>query len=181
MPYEPRSLPPAASDLCEKLKAPPDLVAHLRLVHDAAAELVAGLKRHFPKVVFADDAVLFGAATHDLGKVRHPNELVRPGSRHESDGAQLLEENGVTPSLARFARTHGAWPRERLPLEDIVVALADCVWKGQRLEALEAQMIDRILEQVQVERWEVFDALDALLAEVAVHGDQRLAWQRTGP
>ena len=48
--------------------------------------LVEGLHRTFPSLAFDADAVLFGAAVHDFGKVRHPNELTGPGSRHEQDG-----------------------------------------------------------------------------------------------
>ena len=180
MSYDPRPLPPAAERLCEKFLAPPRLVAHLTVVHDAAAEIVAGARHRFPKLVCDFDAVLFGAATHDLGKVLHPNELTGPGNHHEMDGPRLLEENGVAPELARFARTHGAWSKERLPLEDLLVALADTVWKGQRLEDLEAQVIERITEEIGAERWEAFGELDELLEEVASRGEARLAWQKGG-
>ena len=177
---EPRPLPPAVRKLCEKLSAPPRLVAHLTVVHDAAAEIVVGVRHHFPKLDCDFDAVLCGAALHDLGKVLHPSELTGPGNQHEADGPQLLEQNGIALELARFARTHGAWSSERLPLEDLLVALADAVWKGQRLEALEVQVIDRITEKIDAERWEVFDRLDGLFEEVAASGDVRLAWQQRG-
>ncbi len=180
MRFEPRPLPPVARRLCEKLSAPPRLVAHLTVVHDAAAEIVAGVRHRFPTLVCDFDAVLLGAATHDMGKMQHPNELAGPGNEHEADGPQLLEENGIAPELARFARTHGAWSSERLPLEDLMVALADTVWKGQRLDALEAQVIDRITENIGAERWEVFDKLDGLLQRVASCSDARLAWQQRG-
>lgn len=180
MRFEPRPLPPIARSLCEKLSAPPRLIAHLTVVHDAAAEIVAGVQERFPTLVCDFDAVLLGAATHDLGKVLHPNELTGPGNAHEASGPQVLEENGIAPELARFARTHGAWSNERLPLEDLLVALADTVWKGQRLEVLEVQVIDRITEKIGAERWEVFDRLDGLFEEVARQADARLDWQRGG-
>jgi len=149
-------------------------------VHDAAVEIVEGLRQQFPTLSFDEEAVLFGAATHDIGKILHPAELTGPGKRHEEDGPALLEHHGVPPELARFARTHGAWSDETLPLEDLLVALADAVWKGQRLEALEAQVVDRIGENTDIEPWEVFDKFDGLLEEIAAHGDERLAWQQKG-
>lgn len=177
MTFQPRPLPSLARQLCQKLEAPARLIAHLTLVHDAAVEVVNGLQQQFQTLSFDSEAVLFGAASHDLGKVLHPDELTGPGNLHETDGPKLLEENNVSLELARFARTHGAWSRESFPLPDLIVALADCVWKGQRLEALEAQVVSRIAEQTGTQEWEVFDRLDGLLDEIARRGDERLAWQ----
>lgn len=177
MTFQTRPIPTRVQQLCEKLEAPARLLAHLTLVHDAAVEIVDGLRQQFPTLNFDTDAVLFGAASHDLGKVLHLHELTGPGNCHEVDGAGLLAANGVSPELARFARTHGAWSRESLPLPDLLVALADCVWKGQRLEALEIQVVSRIAANTGMEEWEVFDKLDGLLDEIARHGEERLAWQ----
>lgn len=176
-PFEPRSLPSVASDLCERLHAPPRLVAHLMLVHEAAVDIVAGLRDRFLKLTFDSDVVLFGAATHDLAKTVHPQEITGSGHEHEEDGPGLLQQHGVPPHLARFARTHAAWRSEPLPLEDLLVALADTVWKGKRIDDLEVQVTDRIAEQIEGERWEVYAQLDTLLEEVAKQGEQRLAWQ----
>jgi hypothetical protein len=171
-------LPPTVQTFCRTLAAPPRLVAHLALVHEAAVELTAGLRRHFPKLAFDADAVLFGAATHDLGKVLHPEELTGPGSRHEEDGPAQLERHGVPPHLARFARTHGAWSRESLPLEDLLVALADSVWKGERNDPLEL-VINRIAEATGIQSWEAFSKMDGVLTEIAESGYERLAEQAT--
>jgi hypothetical protein len=174
----PRPLPEEARSLCQNLLAPPRLIAHLRLVHDVAASLIAFLESRFPEVGIDRAAVLFGAATHDLGKVLHPNELTEPGRIHEEDGPPLLERRGVPRALARFARTHGSWEREDdLPLEDLLVALADTAWKGKRTPALEARVVTRIAEHVGVEEWRVFTVLDEHLDEVTSRGDERLAWQ----
>lgn len=180
MAFRPRSIPFAVRQLYEKVDAPQRLVAHLTLVHDAAVEVVQGLRHQFPTLVFDDDAVLFGAASHDLGKTLHPSEITGPGNRHEGDGARLLEEHGIPPYLARFARTHGAWSRESLPLEDLLVALADCVWKGQRLDDLESLVFTKIAGEIGVELWIVFDRVDGLLQDVAKLCDERLAWQQVG-
>lgn len=169
---EPLLLPAEAKRLCQELKAPPRLVAHLRLVHDVACQIVAGLQEQFPTMEFDGDAVCFGAAIHDLGKCIHSSELTGPGKRHEEDGSGLLEAHGVPPHLARFARTHGTWNDESL-LEDLLVSLADAVWKGQRIEDLEELVVRRIAKQTGQEEWNVFSALDLLLTEIA-------SWGRTG-
>ena len=176
MSFEPRPLPEKIQRLCTD--APNLLVAHLILVHDVAVDLVEGLRQKFPDLEFDHEAVCFGAASHDLGKVKHPNELTGPGRQHEEDGPALLEEHGVEPRFSRFSGSHGAWSTETLPIEDLLVALCDCVWKGQRLEELEKLVIEKIAEQTGVESWKIFSELDALLDEIASQGDERLAWQR---
>ena len=47
--------------------------------------------------------MLFGAATHDVGKVLQPSELSGPGSAHEPAGHALLLAHGVPERLARIA------------------------------------------------------------------------------
>src|SRR4051812_26690558 len=124
-----RPLPAAAADLLLELQAPPRLAVHLRLVHDVATRLCAGIARQWPQLGFDPEAVAFGAATHDIGKVAHPQELSGPGSEHESAGYRLLVEHGVDPALARFAGTHGSWTADGIGVEDLLVSLADKVWK----------------------------------------------------
>ena len=94
------------------------------------------------------DAVLFGAATHDLGKAVHREELSEPGKLHELRGVELLTELGVPGSLAHFAYTHGYWKGSRPALmEDLMVALADNCRKGKRVPDLEALMTDALAER----------------------------------
>jgi hypothetical protein len=164
-----RPLPPAVQQLTEQLRAPPRLVAHLQVVHDAAGKICDGLHQVFPTLVFDEDAILFGAATHDIGKVRHPDELSGPGNQHEIAGEILLIANTVSPQLARFARTHGCWAKEQLTLEDMVVALADCIWKGQRIESLENQIVERITGQNGESGWQVFAKLDTMIEKIVNH------------
>jgi hypothetical protein len=118
------SLPPAAQDLCQQLNAPPLLVVHLQLFHEAARKIVLGLKKEFPGFVLDEPAILFGAATHDLGKTLHPEEIGASGEKHQEDGPALLISKGVDPRLARFALTHSQWD-DTMSVEDFVVALAD--------------------------------------------------------
>jgi HD domain len=169
-------LPPEVEKLLEEIHAPPRLVAHLEIVHEVAGELTALLMARWPTLSFDRNAVLFGAAIHDLGKALHPAELFGPGRRHEVDGPALLERHGIPPELARFARTHG----ERHPdlaLEDLLVALADVVWKGKREENLESLVTARIAALVHLHQWEVFSVLDEMLSKIAANGERRLAMQ----
>ena len=82
--------------------------------------------------------MLFGAATHDIGKVWHLEEMSGPGQEHHQAGVELLQQQDVDAQRARFARTHGAWrSAEALEIEDLLVALADVIWAGGRNQALE--------------------------------------------
>ncbi len=174
-----RDLPEEAQRLLETLNAPPRLVAHLALVHDAAAEILDAFQARWPDLKIDRDAVLVGSAIHDAGKILHPNELTGPGNKHEHDGPGLLRQHGVSPERSRFARTHGAWKTEpSLALEDLLVALADHCWKGSRNEALETMVAGRIAESLRTETWEAFMGLDEIVAVVASRGEERLAWQR---
>jgi len=171
-------LPPAAQDLCQQLNAPPLLVVHLQLVHEAAGKIVLGLRKAFPGLVFDEPAILFGAATHDLGKTLYPEELGASGDKHQEDSPALLISMGVDSRLARFALTHSQWD-ETMAVEDFVVALADKVWKGRGLPDLEAVLAKRIAGQTGLPEWQVFSQLDDILGEIAEGADQRLAYQRS--
>ncbi|MCR6490318.1 HD domain-containing protein [Amycolatopsis sp. OK19-0408] len=165
-------LPPSARTLLEELGAPPRLGAHLRVVHDVAVSLT-----RWVRVPVDVDAVLFGAATHDIGKVLHPAELSGPGSAHEAAGYALLVSHGVPPELARFARTHGSWSAADVTGEDLLVSLADKVWKAKRVPDLE----ERVVEWLGGPGWETFMALDDELAQIAEGADSRLAFQGSYP
>ena len=71
-------LPSRARELLETLGAPPRLGAHLRVVHDVALSLTGWAAG---RTSFDAAAVLFGAATHDIGKVRHPADKVWKAKR----------------------------------------------------------------------------------------------------
>ncbi|MBX7218556.1 MAG: HDIG domain-containing protein [Blastocatellia bacterium] len=172
-------LPPQARELCEKLEAPFRLQAHLLLVHDVAVQLVKQMESAFPGLEFDTESVLFGAATHDLGKALYPAELRASGHQHELEGPQILEKLGVPPERARFAYTHAAWKLDPLPtltLEDLLVSLADQSWKGKRPETLENQVVEKIRAAVGGEPWEHYEKLDAILTRLTQNADARLAW-----
>ncbi|GIG10917.1 HD domain-containing protein [Catellatospora coxensis] len=98
-PAEPdlRALPGTVAALLTELDAPPRLGAHLRAVHDVAAHLLDALAEAYPGLAVSAEEVLFGAATHDIGKVVFPSELSGPGSAHEPAGYELLVAHGVEP------------------------------------------------------------------------------------
>jgi hypothetical protein len=173
-----RDLPDDARRVLNQLKAPPRLVAHLTLVYDVAADILQSLQGQWQDLPIDGDAVLFGAATHDVGKVLHPGELTGPGSNHERDGPGLLGQVGVPAERSRFARTHGTWRQEpALAFEDLVVALADTCWKGKRDEELESRLAALIAGLQGIETWEAFLVLDGIVARIAARADERLAWQ----
>jgi len=173
-----RDLPDDALHVLNRLNAPPRLIAHLTLVHDVTTEILKSLDAQWQNLPLDKNAVLFGAATHDIGKVLHPDELVGPGRNHEQDGPGLLEQMGIPADRSRFARTHGTWKQEAtLALEDIIVALADTCWKGKRDEELESNLASRIAGLQGIKEWEAFIALDEIVARIAAHAEERLAWQ----
>ena len=179
-PYRP--LPHEAEALCVRVGAPPRLVAHLILVHDVACALVEKIAQAFPDVHLNGEFILFGAATHDLGKTVHPEELTKSGSLHESSGKDLLRSLGVSDARARFTFTHGNWKELDPPqIEDLLVALADKCWKGKRVEALEEMIVACISNASGIEPWQCYSKLDEIVQDVAADADARLAWQMSFP
>jgi hypothetical protein len=165
--------PADAIQLLASLGAHAWLVQHHKLVVEAAMELCAGLNATFDK-----RAVLVGAALHDAGKIEVPGEMSAPGHAHEQAGRRLLELNGVPPGLARFCVTHAQWAEVDVMLEDLLVAAADKLWKGQRNEELEAKLVSVVCAQTGRQSWEVFGELDAVFERVADGGADRLSRSR---
>lgn len=170
-------MPDRARDLLEVLDAPPRLAAHLRVVHDVACRLVGWVQRHHPAVEVDQPAVLFGAATHDIGKTIHVAELSGPGSAHEQAGYELLLARGVDGGLARFARTHASWGMAGIGVDDLLVSLADQVWKAKRVPDLEQLVVDLLATASGQQPWQVFMALDDELDRIGADADRRLAFQ----
>ena len=85
--------------------------------------------------------------------------------------------------LARFARTHAAWTAPEATAEDLLVSVADKIWKGRRVEDLERLVADRLIADrgAGVDRWQVLIDLDDLLEDLATGADQRLAFQAAFP
>lgn len=178
-----RPLPETVTRLLTDLAAPPRLAAHLRAVHDVAFEVTNALAERFPALAFNASDVLFGAATHDIGKTVHPDELSGEGSAHERAGYELLLAQGIPEHQARFARTHAAWddPVSAAGLEDLLVSVADKVWKGKRVGGLEQLVVAHICTASGLAPWEAFMALDDILGRIAEGADDRLAFQARYP
>jgi hypothetical protein len=176
-----RPLPESVAERLTDLDCPPRPAAHLRAVHDVAHQLVDWTGRHRPAVALDGEAVLFGAATHDIGKTLHPAEPSGPGSAHEEAGRTLLLGRGVAPELARFAATHASWTAPGVALEDLLVSLADKVGKNKRVPGLEDLVVTRLAEATGGAAWEEFAALDDLLTAVGEDADRRLAFQASFP
>lgn len=176
-----RPLPDRVMQLLRDLGAPPRLAAHLRAVHDVAYQLVVWIAGRYPALRFDRDAVLFGAATHDIGKISHIAELSGPGSAHEEAGRELLLAQGIGPQLARFAGTHAAWTGLDIEIEDLLVSVADKIWKNKRVRDLEDLVVTRLAEASGRSTWEEFLAFDDLLTSVGDYASQRLAFQASYP
>ncbi len=160
--------------LLVEFEVPPRLLRHHELVLEAARELTDGLARRVG-VRFDAGVVHVGAALHDVGKLPHPQELRGPGHEHEQAGRALLIARRVPEHLARFCVTHGSWREPTLAIEDLLVALADKLWKGKRVAELEQLVIDRFAHQRDLPRWRVFELADAVFESVAASADERLA------
>ena len=162
--------------LFSQLKIPARLYTHLRLVHDAAHKLLDALAVEFPALHIKRELVLFGAATHDIGKCVYTEELTSEGNRHEAEGNSILLCLGVSEAKARFALTHSTW-NEQSNIEELLVSLSDTIWKGCRNQELEDLIVSKIASETQGEEWKVFAQLDDILQVIARKGDKRLNWQ----
>jgi hypothetical protein len=130
------------------------------------------------RVPFDAPLVRLGTALHNAGKILHPAELDGPGAHHEPDGEQLLLTHGVDPAVARCCRSHARWSEMDCTLEELVVALADKLWKGARIAQLEEQVINQVAACLGVARWDIFLDLDTAFEEIAAGGAERLARSR---
>jgi hypothetical protein len=176
-----RLLPDHVAGLLEEVQAPPRLAAHLRLVHDVACQLADWADTRHPGLGYDRDAMLFGAATHDIGKAVFPAEITGPGSAHEEAGRRLLLSRGISPALARFATTHASWGSPGVAVEDLMVSVADKAWKNKRVPGLEDLLVARLAQASGQDTWQVFADLDTLLQAIGDGADDRLAFQASFP
>jgi len=167
-----------ALELLRGIAAPARLIRHVELVGEAADELLAGLTKL--RVPVDATFVRVGVVVHDAGKVLHPAELDGPGAAHEPAGEQLLLERGASADVARVCRSHAQWRELPASFDELVVALADKLWKGARVRELEERVINAAAEAVGRGRWDVFTELDGLFEEVAAAGQDRLERSRAG-
>jgi hypothetical protein len=161
-----------AYGMLQRLGAPHKLICHIKLVGEAAEVLIAKLQQL--QVPVDTCFVRLGVAFHDAGKILHSEELVVKGTHHEAAGEKLLIANGVDPSLARCCRSHGQWQKMDCCFEELLVALADTLWKGKRDVLLEGEVVQRIEALSQKEYWELFVDMDSCFEAIATDGHSRL-------
>lgn len=172
---DPRSLVEALN-LLRSLGAPPRLVLHGEIVSEVAAAISHTTTRL--GVTHDELFVVVGAALHDAGKIAHPEELTGTGREHEPAGEQLLLQHGLSPRLAKVCRTHGSWDQEAVSLEELLIAMADHLWKGTRGEQIERLVIDHVATRLGLDRWETFLRLDPVFEQIAADAPSRLARAR---
>jgi hypothetical protein len=138
-----------------ELRPLPDAVARLLTEVDAPPRLAAHLR-----------------AVHDVAW-----QLTAAVNR----GYPTLLSHGVEASLARFARNHGTWIAPGISTEDLLVSLADKIWKAKRVSDLEDRLVQRLCEATGAPRWQAFMHLDGILEQIAQDADARLAFQARHP
>lgn len=171
------NFPHHITQLLEQLTAPTRLLKHLQIVHATAYQLLILIEEKWPSISLQKELVLFGAATHDIGKIEVPLELFEPGKKHEQVGQKMLTELGFTNEQARFAYTHGNWSQDGVVIEDLLVGLSDKIWKGKRIDELEEKVVQAIASSIQEDFWTVYTTLDKILSQIAMEADRRIHWQ----
>jgi hypothetical protein len=63
------------------------------------------------------------------------------------------------------------------PIEHLLVAIADNVWKGKRNEPIEQALVAHIANASGQEHWEVWLTLDDILSNLGEPAAERLRWQ----
>lgn len=165
-----------ALELLRRLGAPPRLLFHVELVAEAGETIISELQSL--GIRLDEDFILSGIVLHDVGKTVHLSELSQGGELHGETGRSLLLQEGVDPRLAEVCVSHSAW-NEAKTVEELVIAVADKLWKGKRVADLEDLMITRVKDALQLEYWEVFTRLDTCFEEIAGGGDERLERSRS--
>lgn len=79
-----------------------------------------------------------------------------------------------------MCRSHAGWRDLAQTLEELVIALADKLWKGSRVTELEELVISRAASSSRRDRWELFTPLDSLFEEVASSAESRLSRSLVG-
>ena len=168
-----------AEALLVDVGAPERLIMHGRLVLEAAEELLARAKGL--GVAIDGRLVRAGAVLHDIGKTVQPDELHASGALHEEAGERLLLARGIEPAVARCCVSHARWATMTCSLEELLVALADALWKGVRRESLEKRVVEEIAGRLAVDPWSIFVDLDSCFEDISERGPERLIRSVTRP
>lgn len=173
-----KELPKHIQNILTDNHAPPILQRHLTIVYNVALDITLQLTQTWSNLEIIEEEVLFGAASHDIGKIFEPKELQEKGNKHESIGYEFLIEMGISENLARFTKTHGNWTDKNLRIEDLIVTLADKIWKGKRINELEERLSEIISKNTTADYWSVYTKLDTIISEIIIGADNRLNWQQ---
>lgn len=148
------------------------LIRHARVVCEVGLIIATTLREVGIQV---DTQILIPSLIlHDAGKIIHPDELTGEGSEHLEAGWRLLIENNVDEKIARTCISHERWDEMECSIEELIVALADALWKGERIPELEKMFIDRIWSLRGGDYWDTFLRLDTLFESIAEEGSKRL-------
>lgn len=90
---------------------------------------------------------------------------------------RTLRENGIPDALSRFAETHACRNTAEMSAEDLLVALANTIWKGKRNDDLEQALTSLVSRGTGEETWAIWLRLDDVLTAIAASADERLANQ----
>ncbi|WP_437917062.1 HD domain-containing protein [Sorangium sp. So ce302] len=165
-----------ARSLLATLGAPPHLLRHVELVGEAADLLIVLFREQ--GIPIDEDLVRVGVVLHDAGKIEHPRELTGPGSEHEPAGERMLLAASVTPALARVCLSHARWQQMACTLEELIIALADKLWKGVRVPDLEERVLLEAAARGGRDRWGLFIPFDSCFERIAERGHVRLERSR---
>lgn len=156
-----------------ELNAPSRLIRHVQLVLEVSEVLIKKLVNI--KLSISADLIRVGAIIHDVGKILHPDELNKAGSQHLHAGQQMLLEQQVPEHIARFCVSHKKWDEiEDCTIEELIVALADKLWKGSRHRKLEERVTKYIATSLSKDYWQIYMDLDAVFEDLANGSEKRL-------
>ena len=158
--------------ILDELDAPAHLKNHVDLVGEAAEALLKAMDAL--QVDINSEFVSAGVVIHDIGKIVHTEEMVGPGSEHETTGQEILLNRGVSAEYARVCISHARWETMECTLEELTIALSDKLWKGKRESTLELRVIDRVAEDLGKDRWDIYPDLDSAFENISSAGHERL-------
>jgi hypothetical protein len=161
-----------AKCLLQSLGAPRHLLQHVDLVGEAADLLLLALRAN--QIEVNEQFVLVGVVIHDVGKIVHPAEMTAPGNSHEPTGEQMLLAAGAPAEIARVCLSHARWSQMPATLEELIIALADKLWKGVRVSELENMVITECATRSNKDYWQLFVGLDSSFERIADRGPDRL-------
>ena len=156
---------------------PSRLILHHEIVSNVAKTLAEEINLLGVQVEVAKAELM--AAIHDIGKTLVPEELSEKGSKHEALGVRVAEKLGLDPSTSKICTSHGSTTPEGLSKEEIVVRLADKLWKGKRDAEFERKVAEVFSQELKEAAWKTFLKLDLIFENIAARAADRLDRSQT--